>query len=64
MSLTEASTSVDVLDEATLLLAECQADIELYNDAKTTLRTFLRRFDDSPLKNDARILLSELNLKH
>ncbi|HSC87067.1 MAG TPA: tetratricopeptide repeat protein, partial [Polyangiaceae bacterium] len=64
MALTEASTSVDVLDEATLLLAECQTDVELYNDAKSTLRTFLRRFDDSPLKNDAKILLSQLNLKH
>jgi TolA-binding protein len=64
MALTEASTSVDVLDEATLLLAECQADIELYNDAKATLRTFLRRFDASPLKNDAKILLSQLNMKH
>ncbi len=64
MALTEASTSVDVLDEATLLLAECQADVELYNDAKATLRTFLRRFDDSPLKNDARQMLSELNMKH
>lgn len=64
MTLTEASTSVDVLDEATLLLAECQVDVELFNDAKATLRTFLRRFEDSPLKNDARQMLSELNLKH
>lgn len=64
MTLTEASTSVDVLDDATLLLAQCQVDVELWSDAKATLRTFLRRFEDSPLKNDARQLLSELNLKH
>lgn len=64
MKLTEASPTLDVLDEATLLLADCQIDIELYNDAKETLRTFVRRFPDSPLRNDARKKLSELNLKH
>lgn len=64
MKLTMAAATVDVLDEATLLLADCQIDIELYNDAKETLRTFLRRFPDSPLRNDARQKLSELNLKH
>lgn len=64
MKLTETAVTADVLDEATLLLAECQVDVELYNDAKATLRTFLRRFADSPLKNDARQLLSELNLKY
>ncbi len=64
MKLTEAAVTSDVLDEATLLLAECQMDVELYNDAKATLRTFLRRFPDSPLRNEARQLLSELNLKH
>lgn len=62
--LTEATSSPDILDEATLLLAECQVDVELYADAKSTLRTFLRRFDKSPLKLDAQKLLSELNLKH
>lgn len=64
MALTEASTSVDVLDEATFLLAECQVELELYNDAKATLRNFIRRFETSPLRNDARQLLAELNLKH
>lgn len=64
MKLTQAAVSSDVLDEATLLLAECQVDVELYNDAKATLRTFLRRFPDSPVKNDARQLLSRLNLRH
>lgn len=64
MKLTETAATADVLDEATLLLAECQADVKLYNDAKATLRTFLRRFPDSPLKNEARQLLSELNLKY
>ena len=62
--LTEASTNVDVLDDATFLMAECEADIELFNDAKATLRRFLRRFPDSSLRGKARKLLSELNLYH
>ena len=64
MKLTEVATTADILDEATLLLAECQVDIELYVDARETLRAFLRRFPDSPLRNDAKIMLSKVNLKH
>lgn len=64
MQLTVASANIDVLDEATFLLAECQIDISLFNDAKDTLRTFVRRFPGSPLLNDARQKLAELNLKH
>ena len=64
MKLTVASPTLDVLDEATLLLADCQIDIELYNDAKETLRTFLRRFPDSPLRHDAQMRLSQLNLRN
>jgi TolA-binding protein len=61
--LSEASTNPEVLDDATLLLAECLIDVQAYNDARTTLRAFLRRFPDSPLLNDARTALSDLNLK-
>lgn len=64
LKLTEASSNVDVLDEATYLLAECQVELELYNDAKATLRSFAKRFPSSPLKNDATSLLAELNLTH
>lgn len=64
MKLTEAAPTVDVLDEATLLLADCQIDISLFNDAKETLRTFKRRFPDSPLGLEAQKRLSELDLKH
>lgn len=63
LKLTEASPTLDVLDEATLLLADCQVDIELYNDAQETLRTFLRRFPDSALRLEAKKRLSELSLK-
>lgn len=64
MRLTEASADREVLDEATMLLAECQLDIHAWNDAKSTLRAFLRRFPKSPLANDARTKLSEVNLYH
>lgn len=61
--LSETSTNPDVLDDATLLLAECLIDIQAYNDAKATLRSFIRRFPQSPLVNDAKMALSNLNLK-
>ena len=64
MKLTIAAPTLDVLDEATMLLAECQVDIQLENDAKETLRGFLRRFPDSPLRNEAKTRLAELELKH
>ncbi len=64
MRLTEASADREVLDEATLLLAECQLDIHAWNDAKSTLRAFLRRFPKSPLANTVRTKLSEVNLYH
>jgi len=64
MKLTVAAPTLDILDEATLLLAECQADIQLYNDAKETLRSFLKRFPDSALRNDAKARLAELEMKH
>ena len=61
--LSETSPNPDVLDDATLLLAECLIDIQAYNDAKATLRSFIRRFPDSPLVNDAKMALANLNLK-
>jgi TolA-binding protein len=64
MQLSEASADKEVLDEATLLLAQCQDDIQAYNDAKNTLRSFVRRFPSSPLLNEARAKLAELQLYH
>jgi TolA-binding protein len=64
MPLSEASPDPEVLDDATFLLAECFIDIQAYNDAKTTLRAFIRRFPDSPLLNDARMALADLSIKH
>jgi TolA-binding protein len=61
--LSEASSNPDVLDDATMLLAECLMDLEAYNDAKSTLRAFIRRFPDSPMLRDAQMALADLNLK-
>src|SRR6185503_16904821 len=44
IQLSEASADKEVMDEATLLLAESQIEIQAWNDAKNTLRAFLRRF--------------------
>jgi len=64
MQLSEASADREVMDEATLLLAESQLDIQAWNDAKATLRSFLRRFPDSPHINDARMKLADVQLHH
>lgn len=61
--LSESSSNPEVLDDAMMLLAECLMDIEAYNDARTTLRSFIRRFPDSPMVRDAQMALADLNLK-
>jgi TolA-binding protein len=62
--LSEASTDKEVMDDATFLLAECLIDIQAWNDAKSTLRSFIHRFPDSPYLNDARMALADISLKH
>ena len=62
--LSEASVDRDVMDDATLLLAELQTDVQAWNEAKATLRSFLRRFPKSPLNLDARAKLAQLELLH
>lgn len=62
--LSEASPDKEVMDDATFLLAECLIDIQAWNDAKTTLRSFIHRFPDSPFLNDARMALADVSLKH
>jgi TolA-binding protein len=64
MQLSEASADKEVMDEATLALAEAQSDIQAWNDAKNTLRAFVRRFPSSAHINDARAKLAELQLYH
>ncbi|AUX49093.1 hypothetical protein SOCE26_106380 [Sorangium cellulosum] len=64
MTLSEASPDREVMDDATFLLAECLLDIQAWNDAKTTLRSFIRRFPDSAFINDARLALADVSLRH
>lgn len=64
MTLSEASPDREVMDDATFLLAECLLDIQAWNDAKTTLRSFIRRFPDSPFIHDARMALADVSLRH
>ena len=64
MELSDGATTREVTDDATLLLAQSQIDIEAWNDAKNTLRNFLRRFPNSPNRNEARTELEKLRLDH
>ena len=64
VQLSEASADKEILDDATFLLAECLIDIQAWNDAKTTLRSFIRRFPDSAFINDARMALADVSIKH
>jgi TolA-binding protein len=64
MQLSEASPDKEVMDEATLSLAEAQLDIQAWNDAKNTLRAFIRRFPNSAHINDAKGKLAQVQLYH
>ena len=64
MQLSEVSADKDVMDEATLSLALAQLDIQAWNDAKGTLRAFLRRFPSSPHLNEAKAKLAQVQLYH
>jgi TolA-binding protein len=64
LELTEGSTSSEVTDDAMLLLGETQIDLEAWNDAKNTLRSFLRRFPNSPLRTAAHADLAKLKEDH
>jgi TolA-binding protein len=64
IELSETAADREVVDDATFLLAQCQLDIEAWNDAKTTLRAFIRRFPTNPRLNDARAKLADVQLYH
>jgi TolA-binding protein len=64
IELSEGSTTREVTDDAMLLLAQAQIEIQAWNDAKNTLRNFLRRFPNSPDRHQARADLEKLRLDH
>lgn len=64
MQLSESSVDKEVMDEATISLAEAQLDIQAWNDAKNTLRAFIRRFPNSTRVNEAKSKLAQVQLSH
>lgn len=64
IQISEASPDKEIMDDATYLLAQCLLDIQAWNDAKNTLRSFVRRFPDSPLAGSVRLQLADVSLKH
>jgi TolA-binding protein len=64
IQLSEASPDKEVMDDATFLLAQCLIDIQAWNDAKNTLRNFVRRFPESSFFNEVRTQLAEISLHH
>jgi len=64
VKLSEAAADSEILDDAMYLLSECLIDIQAWNDAKTTLRNFIRRYPKSAYINDAKMALADLSVKH
>lgn len=64
VKLSEASADPELLDDAMFLLAECLIDVQAWTDAKTTLRSFIRRYPKSSYINDAKMALAEISLRH
>lgn len=64
VKLAETSADPEVLDDAAFLLAQCLIDIQAWNDAKTALRSFIRRYPQSPFFNDSRMALADVEAKH
>ena len=62
--LTQSSPDESILDDATMLLAGCEMDLQDWDDARATLKSFLRRFPHSRFTNDAQMALADVNLKH
>ena len=61
--LSESSPDREIMDDSTLLLAESQVELNAYTDAKATLRTYIRRFPNSPTVYTVRRRLAELSLR-
>jgi TolA-binding protein len=62
--LSETSPDREVQDDALLLLAQSQVDIQAWNEAKNTYRNLIRRFPDSRLATTAKIELAQLQVVH
>ena len=63
-TLSTAAADQEVMDDATFLLAMTQIDLEAWDDAKGTLRSFIRRFPKSRKRGLAKLRLAELKIHH
>jgi len=63
-ALSDNATEKDIQASATWELAQDEIEIQAWNDAKATLRTFLKKWPDHARSNDARQQLAELQIKH
>ena len=60
----QGATDHDIQASATWELAHTEVEISAWNDAKSTLRGFIKRFPDHARAADARQMLAELMMKH
>lgn len=63
-ALAENPVDKEVHDDALALLANCQTDVQAWNDAKNTWRTLVRRFPESRFAAEAKMQLAQLQLAH
>jgi TolA-binding protein len=63
-ALSDGALDRDIQAVATWELAQVEVDIQAWNDAKATLRTFIKKFPEHARANDARVQLAELQMKH
>lgn len=62
--LSETSPDREIQDDALYLLAQCQMDIQAWNEAKNTWRSLIRRFPDSHFTGEAKMQLAQLQVMH
>jgi len=64
MPLSESAPDKEIQDDALFWLAQCQTDIQAWNEAKNTYRTLIRRFPDSHYAAEAKMNLATLQIQH
>ena len=64
LALTEQNVDKEVVDDALYLLAKCQTELEMWNEAKSSWRALLARFPQSTYALEAKRSLQELQLAH
>lgn len=62
--LSDTCPDKEIQASATWELAQVEVEIQAWNDAKNTLRAFLKKWPDHARANDARQQLAELQIKH